>query len=75
MGDGMGIVGKLTILQEPYLHVLIADENRKGSIVQQIQKNKKNGVIFKEVDGKRCASIDGLFQEFADQLQFCVWQV
>ncbi|RPF54151.1 barstar family protein [Aquisalibacillus elongatus] len=60
----------LNLLQEPYIHFLIANETSKSSFVQQIEERKKNNIIIKEIDGKKCSNVEGLFDEFAIKLQF-----
>ncbi|WP_062050487.1 barstar family protein [Bacillus sp. JCM 19034] len=60
----------LILLKEPYIHLLIADETNKSSFVQQIEEYKKNNIVIKEIDGKKCSDVEGLFDEFAIKLQF-----
>jgi hypothetical protein len=60
----------LTLLQEPYIHLLIADVTNKSAFVQQIEERKKNNIVIKEIHGKKCSTVEGLFDEFAIKLQF-----
>lgn len=69
-GDRMKLGENLTNLHEPYLHFLIANETNLSAFVQQIKENQKKNIVIKEINGGKCSDVDGLFNEFAINLQF-----
>ena len=66
----MKLEDNLKTLQEPYLHLLIAEETILNSFFQQIKESKKRKTVIKEIDGEMCSNVEGLFNEFAIKLQF-----
>ncbi|WP_335516668.1 barstar family protein [Bacillus sp. JJ864] len=61
----MKIERKITALNEPFVHLVIADE-----IYELAKKNLKDTFKYILIDGKKCMDAESLFNEFSFKMEF-----
>jgi RNAse (barnase) inhibitor barstar len=61
---------ELIQLNKPYFHIMFAEKNEFIKFYCRINSKINEDIILKQIDGNKCTTVEGLFNEFSRAFQF-----
>lgn len=66
----MSKIDELIKLNEPYFHLALGNKSDFERFYSICKDVGKSNTVVKMIEGKKCSTLDGLYDEFSRQLQF-----
>lgn len=64
------MIQELIQLKQPYFHMIGIEKSEFERLFLTDESYEINGTVVKQIAGSKCTTIDGLFAEFAESLEF-----